>query len=354
MRSVQEYIKESLIIERFNAIDNQIIFEALQSKVLQELAKQLLDQVNAEKKYNDESGNKMFNSRNKTFNYIFGSKWGQKVAWSEITDSDIEERPADYWNHVRTSAENKRMIKELIKGQNTDRIIIIKDPETNKFKDVIFADEIFHLEGSETGYGKAAGYKYSSYGKPKQSEILNLCTGKDLYIIKDVNIKHTAYYNKRKEREDSKRDMIYMDPESLKAIAKKNQERYKQIIAKNKIDNQHNDKLIDKAKDIIDQAAYWATEVAKNPARYADIISDVTTLTKLIYDKRKYIQSRGKYSGWYEGIDGILPTLMAYINNIRSGSSSNYTSMYAKDIELNKKQLESLIQKCEIILQRIV
>lgn len=354
MVNLIEYIKEELVQNILESINNEIICEKLNAQILKDLAAQLLNLKNKSKENGDWK-------INKNFKEIFGSEYnGELLEWDKISDSDITTIDAKTWEDEKLAKKNEKLIRNALKDK-TKSLIITKNPEINEFDWVIYPlwhDMVALTDNSAKSYTKKhAGDKtISLYGNRKKdiknADKIELCRNKTLYII-DCEDKIKSIKDLKQKRYLDQKGSINFDPESLKRIARDNVERYKKIIAKNGLNRQHNDKLIDRCKTIIDKVAEISVKVAKDPIRYADNLYDVDILSQYVYGEVKY-QSTGKYSGYYSGKNGILPTLIKYAKNLKEGKTSTiYPEMYKKDMEANKKALEKSCDEAEQLIQKL-
>jgi len=356
MINLLDTIKETIIIEEFKLINAEIINESLNCKLLQDLARQLYkgrkeDQERLDKEYEDEvnKGYKYASkntSQNKIFKQIFGN---ENILWDKITDKDIEEYPATEDEKEQRKMDKK--IREVIKGTKKILISKNKDGEFTYFIDCW--GSVYNLKKG-TSWNLHQGSRVSGYrGKDiPQYEKIDLIKGQTIYIIDYSSFERAKIQG---ERNRAKSGRIMMDPESLKRIAEQNIERYKKIIRDNKAKHINNDELINKCKKIINQVASYATMIAKDPIRHADLIADVSQLTKYIYDTKVYHSPKSyKDKGWYSGVDGILPMMMKYTKTLsdisKNGGAYEYQST---DVKNAQKAMEGAVKKAEELIQKI-
>ena len=135
--NLKGYIKHQFIIECFNKIDNEIICEALESKVLKEVAKQLSDGIKREKELKkDDSYSTLYNQ---SFKKIFGDGFGfKKVNWSEIKDSDVDKIEAGTWSIKKEAVKNKKLLNDALKDKSNN-IIITQNPVNGEYEWVILS-----------------------------------------------------------------------------------------------------------------------------------------------------------------------------------------------------------------------
>ena len=353
MKQLVELIKEQFVYEKLEQINNEIINESLKAPILKELAKQLLDQINKEKK--EKEDDKYRSIYNKSFKQIFGDS---HIPWNEIEDKDIETIEAQTWNEKKLKTANEKLIRSIIKCDK-HAIIISRDPETKIFEYVILNwGNMFYLRpgkgsywsnnyaGSITGQGGGRHYKDLN-----QREKIDLLNNKTLYIIDTTNLRvqgdkivHDRYV--------SKQGVIDFDPESLRRIARDNVERYKKILSQRKATNQNNDKLLDEANEIIKKISDITIQVAKDPLSYADVLSKVAILSKYVYDERRYVPGRTpRQQGYYTGVNGLIPLVAKYVEAIKDAKSG--WDWGSKNIDSSVKVIQDTITKCKDLLKEI-
>lgn len=349
MKQLVESIKEQFVYENLEQINNEIINESLNASILKELAKQLLDQINKEKK---EKENDKYRSSiyNQSFKQIFGESY---VPWNEIEDKDIETIDAQTWNETKLKTANEKLIRSIIKCDKR-AIIISRDPETKIFEYVILNwGRVFYLKpsyrihaGEQTGNGYGRHYKDLT-----QREKIDLFNNKTLYVI-DTSQLQIDYQKIKQDRFQSKQGVIDFDPESLKRIARDNVERYKKILTQRKANNQNNDKLLDEANEIIKKISDITIQVAKDPLSYADVLSKVGTLSKYVYDERRYVPGRSpRQQGYYTGINGLIPLVAKYVEAIKDAKSGY--DWGSKNIDSSVKTIQDTITKCKNLIKEI-
>lgn len=350
MKKIYQSIKEHLVYERLNSIDNEIICESIKSTIIKDLAKQLLDQINNEKKKNKEDNTDWRSICNKNFKKIFGDS---RIPWDKIDDNDIQTIDAQTWDDKKLKNTNEKFIRSVVKGDNNS-IVIGQDPETKVFEYVImhYSGTLYYLSpkynhsvGDQAGNGFGRHYKDLT-----QREKINLFNGKTLYII-DSKFKDSVD-KLRNDRFISRQGMINLDPYSLSRIAQENVERYKKIMSQNKAKNQNNDKLLDEANEIIKKISDISVQVAKDPLSYADVLYKVETLTKYIYDVRTYHAPRtSRDKGYYSGYNGLIPMIAKYIEAVND-SKKGY-SWGSKDIDTYISNIKDSISKCKKLIEEV-
>lgn len=349
MKQLYESIKEKLIYENLNNINNEIITESINATIIKDVVKQLLDQINKEKK--DKENDAYRSIYNQSFKQIFGN-YG--IPWDKIEDKDIQTIDAQTWDETKLKNTNEKLIRSVIKG-NKDAIIFSRNPETKIFEFVILSwGRVYHLHGN--GWRKYAGSETGEgYGRHyrdlNQREKIDLFNNKTLYVIDTSQLK-IDYQKTKQDRYQSKQGMIDLDPESLKRIARDNVERYKKILSQRKATNQNNDKLLDEANEIIKKISDISIQVAKDPLSYADVLSKVAALSKYIYDERRYVPGRTpRQQGYYTGVNGLIPLVAKYIEAIKDAKSG--WEWGSKNIDSSVKVIQDTITKCKGLIKEI-
>lgn len=358
MKNLNNIIKEIKIFNEFAEIDNNIIYESLQCKLLQDLAKQLLDIKAEHQKYLDDdyerdkklgwsSWKRSNNSR--VFKEIFGRI---NVEWNNITDSDISKIPAS-----DTPDKNQdKKIRDVLK-QKSKYLILVKDKEDKEF--IWYIDNWGYMwQLNKKSSTSLPGERLAQYSGRQtkdltQAEKINICRGNNIYFIDYGKYEGNALF-KQKERREAREGMILLDPDSLKRMAEDNVRRYKEIIRKNKANRLNNDELLNKAKKIIQQAATYATMIAKDPVRHADLIGDVSKLSQWIYDTRRYVSgSSSRNPGYYTGINGLLPTLMNYTKLVADLSKNGGYEFQQTELNKAQQNIQNAINEADKMIKEI-
>jgi len=354
MNSVLNIIKETIITEEFKLIDGEIVYESLNCQVLRDLASQLYkgrkeEEEKLDKEYEEEKKKydwaRKGTPMNKTFKEIFGN---EDIFWNKITDKDIEKYPATDDEKEQKKIDKK--IREVIKG--TGKILIAQNKD-GEFTHFINTWGYLYILRKGTSYGYHQGSSVSR-GKRNsdipQYEKVEMLKGKTIYIISTST---TEMSNLHGERNRAKSGRIMLDPESLKKIAEQNIERYKKILREKRAKNLNDDELLNRIKKIINQVASYATMVAKDPIRHADLLADVSSLSAWIYDKRYYHQADRYHAGYYSGVNGLLPMMMKYtklVKDLSDGGGYNYQN---EDLKSVRAAMKDSIEKAETLLKTI-
>ena len=365
MKSINSFIYDYIINEEFMEIDSQLVCESFQCDLLKELAKQLKDQRDNEKKQNDDEyakrlkeyeengwGTPYRNSSvySRVFKQIFGGYEG-RIEWHSITDKDISKIPAS--DEPDKNAD--KSIRDVLRGSKYN-IILVKDKEDKKFLYVIFTSGSMYAL-TNVSYSKHAGDILGSrHGRQwkdlTQKEKIEICQGKNLYFI-DAKQSHEDYNKKTNDRYQSQQGLIMFDPESLKQIAQRNIERYKEIIRKNAASKKNNDALLDECEKVIKRAGELAVEVAKNPVVNADLIGDVSTLCAWIYDEQTYEYSKYQKKYVTYGVPGILRTMMKYTKLVNELAKNGGYEHQQNELKVAEANLQKGVNKAKEIIEKI-
>ena len=299
-----------------------------------------------EKKYGWKSRSTTYS---KNFKEIF-SYYYNSVEWSEIQDKDIKrvEFPEEGDKNI------EKEIRSVLKGKQN--CIIVKDSEDKNFLYVIFSQgDMYKLngKGSWNHAGQALRERSGRQWKDiPQKDKIDYCKGNICYFI-ETGVAKGNLISKQSERRKSREGMIYLDPESLKSIAKQNIERYKEILRKNRAAKVDDDELLIEAKSIIKKCADYAVMVAKDPIRHADLIELVSSLSAWIYDKRTYHSGSGRNSqGYYSGVNGLLPTMMSYIKLIKSLSKGGY-EFEQRELKAAQENMKKAVEEAKNTIKLI-
>ena len=355
MRNLNEFISEELLINEMIMIDAIIINESLNCKILKELAAQLYkgkkeEQEKLDKEYEEDKKKYSWayknSASNKCFREIFGN---EDILWDKITDDDIEEYPATEDEKEQKKIDKK--CREVIKGNNKILIARNKDGEFCYF--VNCWGSVYNLKAN-VGWHTHQGSNISSNGRGKsipQYEKLEKLQGKTIYIIDCSSSERSKI---RRQRNLDKSGMILFDAESLRKIAEKNIERYKEIIRKNKANRVDNDDLLKEIKKVINKTAEFATMVAKDPITHADLLRPVTQLSLYVYDRREYHSPRTpRDKGYYSGVHGLLPMMMKYSDLLKDLSKDHSYDFQQRDFDAILKNMKESLEKAKELITQI-
>lgn len=347
MKDIKIFIEErqgdiNLVNEAMFDVDYSIINESLNVKILRDLAKQLKDEVTKEKSELKDDDYVYTYKRDTTFAYIFG---GVHAMWSKITDGDVSEVK----NFDVTDKTAVSKIKAIYGGKDYNTVLIAK--KDDKFTYCILPwRSIIGLSGNERGQhklsfaGRGRG-GISKFKNPKVAEAIELFKGNDLYFI-DIELSKSEFDKLRTERNIAKNGIISYDAQSLKEIAFNNRKRYEDIIRKNRANAENNDEVLDAAKKIIDIVADWSNKAAKNPDKYADVLSSLSALTNYVY-----LGNPWEYSS--DNSKAILGCLVRYTTSLHDTTKQSNNSYDAGKYKLALKNLKETIGKCEEIIEKI-
>lgn len=353
MENVINYIEQQYIIDSIKTDTSNYIFERLNSSILQELAKQLKNQKNDEKE--QKKHDSWVSIYSKDFKDIFGGY--HVVSWDKITDDDIIEY--NYNGQAKNDREIDKTVRSIIKGDK-NALVLIKDKENDLFTYVIFTyGEMYHLEtkgnshaGSKTGYN--TGGRRSSWHDLNQKEKLDLIQNHTIYIIDNIKKFSEDRGNKRSERTKAQKGMVLLDEYSLKSLAEQNMKRYKEIVAKNKANRLNNTELLDECNELIKKSSDLAVQIAKDPVKYADVLSDISNLTLYIYDTRKYVgPTKYNRQGYYSGVNGLLPIITKYTKTLKDIQSNGGYEYQRKELDEQQKSLKQSVEKVKELIKKV-
>lgn len=354
MNSVLDIIKETIITEEFKLIDAEIIYESLNCQVLRDLASQLYkgrkeEEEKLDKEYEEEKKKYDWARKGTPMNKIFREIFGNNdIFWNKITDKDIEKYPATDDEKEQKKIDKK--IREVLKG--TSKILIAQNKD-GEF--IYFADNwgsIYNLQkGISYGFHQGSNVSNRRGKVMPQYEKIEMLKGKTIYIISTSVAEMSKLHG---ERNRAKSGRIMLDPESLKKLAEQNIERYKKILREKRAKNLNDDELLNKVKKIINQVASYATMVAKDPIRHADLLADVSSLSAWIYDKKSYHQpDRYNKQGYYSGVNGLLPMMMKYISLVKDLSNGGGYDFQNENLKSVRWAMKDSIEKAEALLKKI-
>ena len=339
MRSLYSVINEVSIYNMFETIDTNIICESLQSSILQDIVKQIKDHAKKDKEEREKNGYSY--TRSTTFRALFGGRLGN-TKWNEVKDSDFEISLANFdkENKKEVKARNE-MLKKLraIVKNNANAIVILKDPNTGKF--TYLYDNYGDLNNVNSNT-REYGYR-GRHGSLTQAEKMAYADGKDIYYL-DINKFSTS--DIRRERNDKKRDAIAMySPDQIRDIARDNIKRYKEIIAKNKVERMaKTDNISQEVSEVTKKVLELSEKVNSDVIKYADCVWDMTKLLTMIYD-RKVHTGYHKGKSTYDGSVGLLYCYTEYIKSKKEVLTGHYKDMYQKENTGYKKAIETLLER---------
>lgn len=330
MKQVFEYINNASINNFFEELDANInykfINESIQSTILRDLIKQITERI----KKQTESGAW---HKSPTFKKLF--TW-QYVAWDQVKDEDFEisyhlrgEETDKKFVRARNDFEKK--VRTVVRG-GVNALVLLRNPKTQMF--TYFIDNYGDLRDIEEGsmYGGRRG--------SSQAERMSYVKESDIYYL---DLSKFSTRDKRGERQEAKRGVIEYDDYSLSEIARKNRERYKEIIAKNKMQRlaAKNDTIASDVEEIVNKVMELMVKINGSIEKYADLVWSARELNKMIYDVQRYDhKSRDR-----RGMDGLLYLFGEYTYAKSQALKSSYSDMYKRDFDSYKNKIENLIEK---------
>ena len=352
MKDLINYINEYKITNLFNTLDNEIIYESLNCKILRDIAKQLKTlKTNRQKQLNDEDDVKKeqgyfwgaSKAQNKTFKEIFG-EYSKVIQWDKVDDSDVKFISKE--DFAKTENKVNAEIRKIIQGKLNSIVAAYKD---SNYTYIMFpGGDIYMLNSTNnSGYNLEYGSRYNL----KQADKIEKFKDSDIYFIplQDKNIVQKIQQQRRLD----KSGMVYTDPESLRQMAQANVDRYKKIVAQNKAKRENNEDLLNECGKIISKISELSIEIAKDPITNADKVYAIGELTKYIYDKQRYVEpNRYRKEGYYTGVNGLLPTIAEYTNARNKASTGSYSDMYQKEMQNKKTTLEKSVEKIKELMKK--
>lgn len=338
MRTFTECAKTNMITEFFDVIDNEIICEKLKDKKLIDLASHL---------------NK-FSKQHKNGNNSFGSIFGYyNVAWDKITEKDWEsfDLTTDKGMNAAKSA-----IRKIVGGRSNSiyGIALLYDKE-DKISNLITPGGVvytFYKFQWVSSYNKKEGdpdheYRPDYENNLKQYEILEYLENKTKCLVLDLSAYGNNIQKKRSDRREAQAGIEYRDDNYNKKLAEQNVERYKKLITKHKAEKAaKEDTVCQDVQAILNKVMELSIQVAKDPITYADVSYDISRVLAACHDKRTWNSRTNNY----EGSDGLLVLLSAYLSNQMSVIKNGGYSWERNTSNEKKKQIEEKIKKIEKML----
>lgn len=336
MKQLLEYINRAsvdFLLEEIDAnINYNFVNESIQSSILRDLIKQITETIKNQKE-NDSW------RTSPTFKQLFARDY---IAWDKITDNDFE-----ISKHLSANDEDKKALKErevfekkikaLIKG-NGNALALLRNPKTNTFTHYI--DAYGDMRDIKDGYILGGRNGITQY------ERMSYVKDSDIYYLPLANFSTTE---KRQSRRESQDGMINFDKESLSNIARKNVDRYKQIIAKNKlVKRAQNDTIGEDVEEVVNKVMEIILKINKDIVKYADLVYDASKLNKMLYDQVHH------HNGKTSGSNGLLVLFAGYMSDKKNGlGNTQYADMYEEDVEKNKRKIEDLIEKIYEAIEKL-
>lgn len=284
-----------------------VVNEALNEPHLLELAKQLID----DKK---------------------GLNFGKIVQnlhykWDEITSSNVKEYEAGDKKGLTAA---RRIISSGVMGMVLGKI-------DGKYKYVMLPrKDMYNLVTCRHIWDLTTG------------DLISILDGCDEIVVVNLG-KEERTYDIKSQREIAQKGIVKMgDAEYNKKIAKENINRYKEIIAQNKIKKDKDFEKIDKlVQNVLNGVMQAVMNVHKDPAKYADVSWKLYLLQEAVYSQRTY--NRGNS----HGEDGLLKVYNMYNENYMHAHEDKSNSLYATSSEVYIKGMEACKERIYKIVSEI-
>lgn len=326
MKKLINNIIESKLNIELSQINDEIIYESLQSSILNKLAKQL-------KSFGSKNQNKW---NNKSFSGILGSL---SYKWNEVKDSD-------FIHYEAGDAKGIKLVRQMVtmSDRHIDGICLITNIKNkNEFKYFIYNSRITNLVSYDY---------YEEKYHPKNSEDLSFssvkdyCEKSDFYCLK---LEGLDTWELHRNRQSSQSGIVLQgDDDYYNKLAKENIERYNKILTKKRAtEAAKKDTLSKEVQDILNEVMELSTDSMKNPEKYISCRYAICNLIEEIYSQRHYDRNGGY------GYNGLMVLYKRYVDSTLSMSANGGYSFDKKDNENAIKELKSLIQKIEERIDKI-
>ena len=315
--SLNRQIYENKVFEEYLLLESQeMINEAFKSSLLVNLAKEI-QKVEAQHRENDKKEAERWKAQGysgtpskseRTFASIFGPleytpKYGGKktgvqgIKWNEITDDDFK-----FYNDYDKNFE--KLLKSIYSHKvNADIICCLQGTKTPKYVIKGYGKENteppklyeFNVTGWNKGFKEKTATKYK-YGERslKYDEALGFLNDLDIYVLEITPEMIKNYQDLHTDRIESQKGIINFDKASLANILKKQQARYRVLVAEMK------------AKKLQSDPEEFFEEIKKTN-------DDVVKLYEKIMSKPEYLDQRfnlrrlmdyvaSAYDNFYESI----------------------------------------------------
>jgi hypothetical protein len=335
MRNVLEIICESYVNIELDNINNKLICESLQSSILQDLVKQITTKRNTQKANDSWYISPVFKD---LFRYT-------NVTWDKITDEDfiISKRLNNDETDKKLIKERnniEKLVKKLI-NNDLNALVLLQSPSSNEFTYFINNyGSMYYIENAHILTKRSTSYSRSN-AEITKTEKMGIVRDSNIYLIDLNTFSSNKIQIKRREDRDG---MIYLDEQSLRDLARKNVERYKEIIARNKASRlAKQDNMAELVGEIVNRVMELSQKINADISKYADLVYPITSIIHDIYSTRQY------HKGTVTGHDGLLPVFSGYMKSKSSAlsNSNNMTDYYQRDSENYLIKLKDIINNLE-------
>lgn len=317
------------------SVDNEDVLESVINEALNE--PHLLELANQLKKTH--------NTYTRDFSTIFHSR---TLPWDDMDSSNVKE-------YKRINDETLKAVRKVISSADGKGIVLLKDRnkyvaaiDSNKYG-ICLDDSWYTKTIADNGYGFGFTNYWNNVSYTYIMQMIKQSTSIVIIEYDDNMINSIA--NKRDKRLESRAGMVKNTPEYYEKVAKENLERYRKIIAQNKLKKDKDSEYIDKEVESILMTVIKITKEARqNPNKYP--IWELKNLHEEIYGESVYTNAKTGYVGH----NGLMKLYSEYneemVRMIKYAESSNMgifsrgmSDKYMKNIEKFKKEIILKIDK---------
>lgn len=257
MKNLFEFVSNGLynneiLTETCNLIIDETINESFRASLLTNLAKAIKD-IESKNREKDTESAKRWHEQGyigspaksaKSFASIFGpltetSRYGGKktsgirgLKWSEIKDSDFKQYKGDdkeFIKFLKLVYAKKAIADMIVCAPGTKDIVAFIKGYAKTLGDVRVY--YFESEGWKKGVQEKTAKKYKyDVRSLKVNETLELIKDFDIYVLEITESMIKDYDELHKEREESQKGSIEMDEDSMRALLRQQQARYKVMV----------------------------------------------------------------------------------------------------------------------------
>jgi hypothetical protein len=256
-----------------------------------------------------------------------------QVEWDKIDSSQVKE-------YTKMDAKEKAKARNVIAKRDDIRgVILLKDKDDNYYRAISHRKDYLVLNTKQWG-----GYGQPYWQDANSTELMSMVEAAYSMVIITWGWKEQSdRYKKHGDRVKGREGMIENTPQFYEEMARQNIERYKKIIAQNKVNNMDAEiEKIDKDIEAITMKALKLAQEARKAASsngYFDS-TKIDNIMKRIYDRQHYL-GYNKYGSNYAGDDGLLHLYSAFMQYyVRSKSGDDYNVKYMK--EYKRKLLDMI------------
>lgn len=343
-----------------NIIEEGLILEALNEPHLIELDYQI---KNTLKDINDvQKSKELNNSINGKYQFAkleSAYKYGKgfirdlmrktRLPWNELDSSQVTE-------YDRVDGKVLTKLRKIVAQSNNNvSFVLLKDLNGNynyvydgdgKSIACIEFNKDLVLQCINDGYIPSEVSDLFWWKHKSSTEIIDIFKKAFSVVIIEVDYNdRSEVLSKRSKRMDSRQGMITNTPEQNLEIARENLERYKKIIAQNKVnDDPELKQLGSQVEKIMMETMKISQKAITNPSKYEAY--EVGMLLDRINSTRSYERGRSY------GFDGLLKIYRDLISTSMSVAKNGGYSYERDSINGLKKQLKDMIKEVEFMLNK--